>query len=374
MPLDRPARAGSGRRGFARALAPEAKEPVAKRCTEGTHRTEAPAATLARLLPRLGEFGITRVARITGFDRAGIETTTVTRPNARGLSVANGKGLTLAAAKVSGIMEAVERWHAERPAIALRFGDPEDLAGTGDAVQTDLACIRPTHGLGPIYWANALDLATGAPALVPFDAVHTCWLQRPAGAEGPFHETTNGLASGSHPVEAALHGLAELVEHDALALFAHLPPEARARRRVDLATVDDPLVAGLLGRLAAQDFALALWDATTDVGTPVFLAALVDDGDRRAVPGFGSGCHPDRAVAAVRAISEAAQTRLIALTGARDDLGAELFAGSVAVRFRWAMREQAGTGRRSWRAAPDLATGCRRTPWSWGSPDGSWAR
>jgi ribosomal protein S12 methylthiotransferase accessory factor len=79
------------------------------------------------------------------------------------------------------------------------------------------------------------------------------------------------------------------------------------------------------------------------------------------VPGFGSGCHPERAVAAVRAISEAAQTRLIALTGARDDLGAELFAGSVAVRFRWAMREQAGTGRRSWRAAPDLATDDLRT-------------
>jgi YcaO-like protein with predicted kinase domain len=354
--VDRPLRADSPADGFAQVLGPETTAPVAKRCTEGTHRTEAPAETLARLLPRLGDFGITRVARITGFDRAGIEATTVVRPNARGLSVANGKGLSLAAAKVSGIMEAIERWHAERPTLPLRFGDPEDLATTGATVHLDLPRVRPTDDLGPIFWAPALDLTSGARVFVPFDAVHTCWLRQPSAPETPFHATTDGLASGSHPVEAALHGLAELVEHDALALFAHLPAEARAARRVDPATVDDPAVAALLGGLAEQDFALALWDATTDVGAPVLLAALVDGRDRRSVPGFGSGCHADRAVAATRAITEAAQTRLIAMTGARDDLGDEFFAGSVAVRFRWAMREAPDAGGRDWRQAPTVAT------------------
>jgi ribosomal protein S12 methylthiotransferase accessory factor len=356
-----PFRAGAPADGFAPELGPETTGAVPKRCTEGTHRTEAPATTLARLLPRLGEFGITRIARITGFDRAGIEATTVVRPNARGLSVANGKGMSLAAAKVSGIMEAIERWHAERPTLPLRFGDAEDLAATGEAVCLDLPRVRPTDDLGPIFWAPGLDLTSGARAFVPFDSVHTCWLHHPSAPETPFHATTDGLASGSHPVEAALHGLAELVEHDALALFAYLPVEARAARRVDLATVDDPAVAALLDRLTSQDFALALWDATTDVGAPVFLAALIDSRDRRSLPGFGSGCHPDRSVAAARAITEAAQTRLIAMTGARDDLSEELFAGSVNVRFRWAMRDTPDAGGRSWHRVPTDATDDLRT-------------
>jgi YcaO-like protein with predicted kinase domain len=334
-------------------LAPDVTTPVPKCFAEGSHRVEPVDRTLSRLLPRLGDFGITRIARITGFDRTGIETVTVTRPNARALSVANGKGLALASAKVSGIMEAIERWHGERPAIPLRFGDRDDnQAPLGLPTHTDLPSVAPVDRLGPIYWAGALDLVAGSPVLVPFETVHSCWLHaRPP--ETPYYTSSNGLASGSHIVEAAVHAVCELIEHDACALLERLPGEARAARRIDLASIDDPEIVALLARLEAQEFAVALWDATTDFGAPVFVCALADTRSLRSPPGMGSGCHPSRAIAAGRAISEAGQTRVITLTGARDDLGSEQFSSGVALRFSWAVGQEGTVGRRPWSAAPD---------------------
>lgn len=349
-----------GLRRLSTALGRDAHGSVVKRYREGTHRTETPVKVLARLVPRFPQFGITRLARITGFDRAGVEIVAVVRPNARGLSVAGGKGLSLTSAKVSGLMEAIEQWHAERPVLPLTFGDLDDVAALGlPAYHQDFPKAREAADAGPRYWAPALDLGSAAAALVPFELVHTCWLVSVLADTG-FVTSTNGLASGSHPVEAVLHGLCELIERDACALFDRLSPEIRAARRVALPSVDDPPVAALLERLERQGFALALWDATTDAGTPVFLAAMVDERVSRSPPGFGSGCHPCRAIAALRAVTEAAQTRLIAITGARDDLGPELFSGTVQARFRWVLDEPGSGGDRPWQATPTLDGECLR--------------
>ena len=67
--------------------------------------------------------------------------------------------------------------------------------------------------------------------------------------------------------------------------------------------------------LARRGFDLALWDATTDLGVATVLCALTDAEAPRSPAGFGSGCHPDRGIAALRAITEAAQTRAIAISG-----------------------------------------------------------
>ena len=325
---------------------------VPKRFTAGTHRRETPATTLRRLAPRLAEFGVTRVARLTGFDRTGVEVYAAVRPDARGLSVANGKGVDARAARLSAVMEAVERWHAERPLLPLHFGEAGDLAGVAAAVDPDTLPRRRPVAPGPLTWAMATDLASGRPTLVPFDLVHTCWLA--ALPDPPFLASTHGLASGTHPVEAALHGLCELVEADAVALFERLPVEARAARRIDPGTVDAPAVAGLLDRLGNRGFAAVLWDATTDVGLATVLCALTDTAAPRSPPGFGSGCHPDREVAALRAITEAAQTRAIAIAGARDDLGPDLYATDVGLRFRRAIEAAEGPPR-AWAALPTAA-------------------
>jgi YcaO-like protein with predicted kinase domain len=70
---------------------------------------------------------------------------------------------------------------------------------------------------------------------------------------------------------------------------------------------------------------LLLLDMTTDIGVPSFLAVIIPEnlGDRidarwTHVCG-GCGCHPDPVRAALRAITEAAQSRLTAIAGSRDD-------------------------------------------------------
>lgn len=92
-----------------------------------THRLCDPAQTLEAVKPHLAGMGITRIANLTGLDRVGLPTVMVARPNSRSVAVALGKGLTLEAAQASGVMEAVETWHAERITRPLRVASYADL-------------------------------------------------------------------------------------------------------------------------------------------------------------------------------------------------------------------------------------------------------
>lgn len=100
-----------------------------KRYFHGTHRICAPEETLARLQPLLPTMGITRIANVTGLDRTGMPVVMVCRPNARSVTVSQGKGLTLAAAKASGVMEALEIWHAERIVKPLKLASFDEMRG-----------------------------------------------------------------------------------------------------------------------------------------------------------------------------------------------------------------------------------------------------
>ena len=68
----------------------------------GTHRTRAPEHTAAVLGPLRRQFGITRVADVTGLDRVGLPVVMVVRPESLSLCVAQGKGLDRASAAASG--------------------------------------------------------------------------------------------------------------------------------------------------------------------------------------------------------------------------------------------------------------------------------
>ena len=58
---------------------------------------------------------MTRVARVTGLDRSGIEVACAVRPLGHVLQVANGKGEGWDEARASALSEAAELWAAERP-------------------------------------------------------------------------------------------------------------------------------------------------------------------------------------------------------------------------------------------------------------------
>src|SRR5512139_2809849 len=80
-----------------------------------THRVMPPSETLERIQSVIPEIGITRVADISGLDRLGLPVFSAIRPSAASgaISVYAGKGTTESEARVSVIMEAVERFSAE---------------------------------------------------------------------------------------------------------------------------------------------------------------------------------------------------------------------------------------------------------------------
>lgn len=91
---------------------------------------------------------------------------------------------------------------------------------------------------------------------------------------------------------------------------------------LDLDSVDSALNRAVLERYRAASVAVRVWDVTSDMALPCFIAlAVAPDGGVEAE--LGSGCHADREIALARALTEAAQARLTRISGARDDFAPE---------------------------------------------------
>jgi YcaO-like protein with predicted kinase domain len=289
-------------------------------------RIEEPAVTKARLLPRLSDFGITRVANVTGLDRIGIPVYMAIRPNSRSLSVSQGKGRSLDAAWVSGVMETIELWHAESPALSLSLASYDELAKRVRVVDVARLPMRrgsPFHNGFRMLWTEGTDLFSGEPIHVPFGLVHVNAVPPFPPGDECFFVSSNGLASGSVPSEALVHALCEVIERDAVTRWRNLTVEGMAAPWVDLNSVDDSTVRELLARCERADIDVLACDATSMVGIPVFVCVLFDRQEssetlRGAAMGFG--CHLRRDIALLRALTEAAQSRLTLIAGSRDDL------------------------------------------------------
>ncbi len=302
-----------------------------KACVVGTHRASTLEATGERIWPLLPVFGITRVANITGLDQIGIPVVAVFRPNARSLSVAQGKGCSLAAAEVSGVMEAIEGFHAENISEPLLLGSYNQLRFTRALVEPEtlpLSVLGRFHPDLKVHWIEATDLGEGGQRWVPYELVHTDFTLPLSVDSGCFAMTSNGLASGNTPYEALSHGISELIERDANTLFSLLGPSDRERRAVALDSIDSEQARQLLARFEAAGVEVGVWDVTSDVGVATFKVIIMDrelNPLRVLRPNVGTGCHPSREVALCRALTEAAQSRLTIISGSRDDLPRERY-------------------------------------------------
>jgi YcaO-like protein with predicted kinase domain len=102
---------------------------------------------------------------------------------------------------------------------------------------------------------------------------------------------------------------------------------------------------------------VAIWDLTTDIGIPAFLAQIVDRSDdpaRALYACAGMGCHPTRRISLLRAMTEAAQGRLTAIAGSRDDLPRAEYERTRSVDALQQYRSMtSGYGTRDLRSVPD---------------------
>jgi ribosomal protein S12 methylthiotransferase accessory factor len=116
--------------------------------------------------------------------------------------------------------------------------------------------------------------------------------------------------------EATVHALAELIERD-IRSFQGLYDTSVL---VDLDSIVGP-ERELVETIRAAGFYLFVRVVPNAFGVVYFFATLFDpESDSPYFVNAGFGCHPHRSVALVRAICEAAQSRLSFIHGGRDDL------------------------------------------------------
>jgi YcaO-like protein with predicted kinase domain len=296
-------------------------------------RACGPEETLLRIAPLFHEWGITRLARITGLDRIGIPVWNAIRPNARSIAIHQGKGIRDIDAQVSAGMEALERAMAEQPDL------PRWTGAMADAKRHDLV-LDPLEGLlargsGPLGpddcadWVQGQDLLSGNPVWTPLEAVRLDRTQ-----PSRYWQSSDGLASGNTPDEAVLHALLERIERDAEIIWKLDGLERNAKSCVNPRRFSDPIVNHLLDKIEMAGFRMQMFDMTSDIGIPVYSALLAPQNIDIAFIGYkdvtlGSGCHPIAHRAAIRAITEAVQSRLTLISGARDDVPPELYAAPL---------------------------------------------
>ncbi|CAM3451760.1 YcaO-like family protein [Corallococcus soli] len=288
--------------------------------------------------------GVTRVARVTGLDRTGVEVACAVRPGGHVLQVCNGKGLTFEDAARGALLETAELWAAEtvRPE-RLRWGTREELERTGDPVwgveslgsAGQVAVPRLAGPAVRLAWCEARDARGDRPVWVPAQGVFC----PPSGTVelGPVSVgwTTNG--SGAHPdsERALLHALLEATERDQLsrALPEGWTEAGVVKRMVRPESLRDgaPRTAALCEALHARGFRVHLFDVTPAprghggrgaVGLPVAAAVLVDAEEGPVPLTAGYACALERDEALLKALLEAAQSRLTDIHGAREDVEA----------------------------------------------------
>ncbi len=312
----------------------------------GTHRAVSPEQTLERIRPFFAAMGITRLANITGLDDIGIPVVTACRPNAKAVAVSQGKGVTLAAAKASAAMEAIETYHAENIQLPLKFCRYSELVATHTVVdvsylpQMDIEPFAPNANR---LWVKGVQLQSNRHIYVPYDVVHCDFtLPLPHGS-GSFQLSTNGLASGNTKEEAICHGLCEVIERDALTLWSLTQPTDKQTRKVDLNSIDESSIQALIAQIKHADVMVNIWDITSDIGVPTFQCTIINQQEkpyRPLYPMTGSGTHPDKHIALLRAITEAVQARLTLISGSRDDISVSTYQSSQQLHQQKALRQR----------------------------------
>lgn len=317
--------------------------PVKKVYTSDGHRSLDPESTLKTIEPLTKIAGITRVADITDLDRIGVPVFSSIRPSAQNgaVSIYNGKGLTKTEAKVSAIMEGIERYSAElRGERAVRASVDQMLSSQNALDPMEL--ILPVGSAyylrsQPVAWTKGIDINTMDDIWVPTVAVYHPYTSNLD--LSLFRTNTNGLASGNKPEEAILHGICELIERDAWSLC-----EASRRIKGDILYPGKGAVQDLIDKFTTKGINIHLKDLTSDIGIPV-IAAAADDVIMQdpALLSLGIGSHLDPEIAAIKALLEVAQSRLTQIHGAREDtvrgdtarkLGYERMSGSTECGLR----------------------------------------
>lgn len=301
---------------------PIALRHIKKRFFDGTHRVQGPEETYASVKPLMEQIGVREVIDVTHLDRLGLPVFCAIRPRAAHGATAfhAGKGKEPILAEISAMMEAVERFSAEYRRDHMEHASYEELGIKRALDPHDLILPRQVEVGEKLHWTPSWDLLNEEPIHVPSNAVFhpydTLGMFQPL-----FRSDTNGLASGNVIEEAILHGVLEVVERDALSLAER---DGSLGRRLLLE--NDGPARQMMEMFEDHGIDIHLWILNGKTRLPTVAAAADDTATRDpAMLVIGSGTHTSPEIAALRALTEVAQSRGSYLQGGRNDPVRERF-------------------------------------------------
>jgi len=279
-------------------------------------RSLPPETTLLNARQWAATAGISEVTDITEFDVLGVPVFVSVRPQARGEAFTFGKGLRPVDAEVGAYMEALEFYFAE-PGIgdvSTHWGSARDVAGherADDAILDFVPLLQREVDLdGPLLLASVQDLESGAERAIPAELIY---YPAPDVGQPLFGSSTNGLASGNSVLEATIQALLELIERDIWSFeFVR-----NASKLVEAASLPDE-VREIVRRAEQNGLQLKVRTIHNDYGIPFFAAFVFDlNNPSRKTFNGGWACDLDRDRAVLRAVTEAAQSRVAFIHGGR---------------------------------------------------------
>lgn len=283
-----------------------------------THRALKPSQTIKNVEKKLKTAGVTRVTEITHLDRVGIPVYSAIRPTAQegAVSIYAGKGATTQQAKASAMMESFERYSAEKQVSDKKRivkGSYEDIS---NSLNPESLILPHEISLNEnLEWIESQDIFSEDKIMIPANSVfhpYEC-----DNAINLFKSNTNGLASGNVLEEAVFHGITEVIERDAWSIFE---VRKKSNAEIDCSNVQNPIITDLMDKFKKAGIEIKLIDLTADIQVTT-MAAVADDAVLKdpALLTLGVGTHLDPEIAAIRAITEVAQSRATQIHGTRED-------------------------------------------------------
>ncbi|MDK2832528.1 MAG: thioglycine synthase [Methanolobus sp.] len=305
---------------------------------DGTQRVLDENSTLEKTKDNLKSIGVTRIASITDLDRLGIPVFSSIRPSAAegAISVYSGKGSNETQARISSMMEGFERCLAEKSGINENVKDEikaihvvesyENLIKENQVVSPQSLIIAESYNpTALIEWVQGWDLLKNEETFVPANSVYHPY-EAPGRTLKLFRSNTNGLAAGNTIEEAIFHGLLEVIERDALSIAEF----TRNPGKEIILTEEDGENYEILRKFTDNEVDVKIWalNHDTDITTVVVATDDVRLKDA-ALLVMGAGTHLKPEIAVRRALTEAAQSRVVQIHGAREDTDREGFVRDI---------------------------------------------
>jgi ribosomal protein S12 methylthiotransferase accessory factor len=308
--------------------------------------------------------GVTRICNITYLDKLYIPNYCSVLPGTQdSIWVYSGKGPTSVHAKVSALMESIERYCS-----LSKNWNKDFISGSYAELSKSFKVLHPDEVVEPVedFYSDkssimdfviGFDLLNEKQILVPAQLAFSRHFSDPPSLNVFPYSHTNGLASGNVMEEAICHALCEVIERDAVSiaeLSASSIPYSILQKILNsikgmgengsefngsagLDFVDDPTIFQdvdisefsnnfaslkyLVERFDAAGISLLIKNITQkDIGIPTFVASSVEwISSNYGYFAYGYGTHLDSRIALIRAITELSQTRAVNIQGSRDD-------------------------------------------------------